>query len=70
LTQNNPKNQRKPPFPGRLRSGETHAGSHHPPGVGWAPHGVRSASGPFTPETHQPNKGLALAQVNTNIHAS
>jgi len=28
LTQNNPKNQRKPPFPGRLRSGETHAGSH------------------------------------------
>ena len=58
LTQNNPKNQRKPPFPGRLRSGEAHAGSHHPPGVGWAPRGVRSASGPFTPETHQPNKGL------------
>ena len=27
LTQNNPKNQRKPPFSVRLRSDETHAGS-------------------------------------------
>ena len=70
LTQNNPKNQRKPPSLGIACDPTRPMQGLNPPGVGWAPHGVRSASGPFTPETHQPNKGLALAQVNTNIHAS
>jgi hypothetical protein len=46
LTQNNPKNQRKPPFSVRLRSDETHAGSQSArrrAGPSRGPHGV----GPF-----------------------
>ena len=73
LTQNNPKNQRKPTLSCGLARSEVRVGPQHPPGVGRGLPlcgSLRPASGTSRPNPINRTPALRLRTLNTNIHAS